>query len=45
MFEMYIQIINIYIYIILPTDAKSIDRRSDAKRFRMSLVSKADKSV
>lgn len=33
------------IYIILSTDAKSVDKRNDIKRFQMSLVSKIVKSV
>lgn len=37
--------IYIYIYIILSTDAKSVDKRNDIKRFQMSLVSKTNKSV
>ena len=33
------------IYIILSTDAKSVDKRNEIKRFQMSVVSKTVKSV
>lgn len=43
--KMYIQVTNVYIYIILSTDVKSVDKRNDIKRFQTRLVSKTNESV